>query len=71
MNGSNSSMAIKYFLKSEFLKDKSRWFSVREVSKHLGLSIDRTRRHLSWLVLKGKLKTRVDGWHNVYCFYKD
>jgi len=64
-------LAIKYFLKSEFLNDRDRWFTTREVSTKLGLSINRTRRYLSLLSLNGKLKTRVDGWSNVYSFYKD
>ena len=64
-------LAIKYFLKSEFLKDRERWFTTREISGKLGLSVQRTRRYLSLLSLNGNVKTRVDCWSNVYCFYKD
>lgn len=64
-------LAIKYFLKSEFLKDKDRWFTIREVSACLGLSEDRARRNLSLLALRGLVFTRVDGWRNVYRFKAD
>jgi hypothetical protein len=61
-------LAIFYFLKSEFLKDKDVWFSVRDVSCALNLSIDRTRKHLSVLSIRGDVVTRIDGWRNIYRF---
>jgi len=61
-------LAIFYFLKSEFLKDSDVWFSVKDVSCALNLSIDRTRKHLSVLSIKGDVVTRIDGWRNIYRF---
>lgn len=62
----SNSLAIFYFLKSEFHKDPDRWFSVREVASVIDLSIDRTRKHLSLLVMGGDAQTKIDGWSNVY-----
>ena len=64
----SNTVAIYYFLKSEFQKDSDRWFKLREVSSVIGLSLDRTRKHLNLLRLGGDVETKVDGWCNVYRF---
>ena len=56
--------AIFWFLKCH----RDDWFSVRDVSKCMDLSIDRTRKHLTLLVLEDKIDTKVDGWRNIYRF---
>ena len=67
----SSTIAIYYFLKHEKYLDVDKWFTVKEVSKVISLSVDRTRRHLSLLVYSGDLETKVDGWCNVYRFKKE
>jgi predicted ArsR family transcriptional regulator len=56
--------AIYWFLRCH----KEEWFTVREVAGEIGLSIDRTRKHLTLLVFDDKVDTKVDGWHNIYRF---
>lgn len=46
--------------------DSDKWFRIREVASAVSLSVDRTRKHLSVLALKGEVETRVEGWCNVY-----
>ena len=58
--------AILYYLKHECKINSSRWFSVREIAKEIDLSVDRTRRHLTILVLKNELETKINKFWNVY-----
>ena len=62
----SNTLAIYFFLKSEFQKDPERWFKVREVASTINLSIDRTRKHLSLLTMGNDAETKVEGWCNVY-----
>jgi len=64
MNGSQG--AIFFYLRSEFRVSPDRWFSVREVAGVVDLSINRTRRYLTLLVLSGCLDTKIVGFHNEY-----
>lgn len=64
----SNTLAVYFLLECRYLKDSSKWLSVREVSSVIHLSVDRTRKHLSLLVLSGDLETKIDGWHNVYRF---
>jgi len=50
------------------MKDCDKWFTVRDVAKVIDRSVDRTRCHLSLLVFSGDIRTRLDGWKNVYKF---
>jgi len=59
---------IKLFMELQDKKQPDKWFSIKEVSSEVELSIDRTRKHLTLLVLSDILDTKVDGWHNVYKF---
>jgi len=59
-------LAILLFFKNSYLKDADRWFSVKDVSKVMSLSINRARSHLTFLVLERELETKVDGWSNIY-----
>ncbi len=59
---------IKLFMELQDKTQPDKWFSIKEVSSEVKLSIDRTRKHLTVLVLSGILETKVDGWHNVYKF---
>jgi len=61
-------IAIYYFLKAEFKSSPSKWFSVKDVSKVVNLSIQRTRRHLSELAISQEIETKIDGWSNIYRF---
>ena len=61
-------LAIYYFLKCEFVRDPDAWFSVKDVSAVVDLSIQRTRRHLSELSICGDIETKIDGWSNIYRF---
>jgi hypothetical protein len=61
-------IAIYYLMENKLLKDYDRWWSVKEISKEINLSIDRTRKHLSLLTLSGDIETKVEGWKNVYRF---
>ena len=64
----SNTLAIYYFLKSEYQKDPDRWFKVREVASAINLSVDRTRKHLSLLRLGSDAEMKIDGWCNVYKF---
>ena len=64
----SNNLAIYFFLKCEFQKDPERWFKVREVASVIGLSIDRTRKHLTLLCLASDAETKIDGWSNIYRF---
>jgi len=59
-------LAIYWFLRCQFDRDGNRWFSVKELSGVIGLSIDRTRKHLSLLAINQDIETKIDGWKNVY-----
>jgi len=63
-----SELAIYFWLNLRYLEDDAKWFTIRDVAKAVDLSIDRTRRVLSLLALKGEIKTRIDGFKNVYRF---
>jgi predicted ArsR family transcriptional regulator len=58
--------AIYYFIKLENRINPDKWFNVREIAKQIDLSIHRTRRHLTCLVLKDKLETKINNVWNVY-----
>jgi hypothetical protein len=62
----SNALAIFYFLKCRFQENPNKWYSVRDVASTINLSIDRSRKHLTFLVLQGEIETRVDGWKNVY-----
>ena len=64
----STKLAVYFFLKSEYMKDCDKWFTVRDVAKVIDRSVDRTRCHLSLLVFSGDIRTRLDGWKNVYKF---
>ena len=61
-----SEKAAYYFLKSEYLRNSESWVSAKDVSSAIDLSIDRTRRVLTGLVLGGLVVTKIDGWRNYY-----
>lgn len=50
------------------MTNPDKWFSVREVASVIKLSVDRSRKHLSLLVMGGDLETKIEGWFNVYRF---
>lgn len=62
----SSLIDIYQFLKTEKEKDPLNWFTVREVSKIFCLSVDRTRKHLSLLVLSDDAERRLEGWFYQY-----
>lgn len=57
---------ILSFLHKKNRMDCDAWFSIREVASEVELSVDRTRKHLSLLVIEGLVETKVSGWKNVY-----
>jgi len=59
-------LTFYWFLKYQHTIDPEKWFSVKDISKEFGVSIDRTRKHLSLLSMNGDAQTKVDGWCNVY-----
>lgn len=61
-------LAVYFYLKSESVTNPDKWFSVREVASVIKLSVDRSRKHLSLLVMGGDLETKIEGWFNVYRF---
>jgi predicted ArsR family transcriptional regulator len=61
-------LAIYYFLEKEYIKDANKWFTAREISKEIGISIFRTRQHLSSLRMSKDVEQKVEGWCNVYKF---
>jgi len=62
----SSLLAIYYYLKVQRLTDENGWYSVKDVSKVVSLSVDRTRRLLSVLVLGSEIETKIVAWHNEY-----
>lgn len=60
--------AIYYFLEAKYKDNENDWFNVREIAQEIDLSIHRTRRHLTILVLKNKLETKINKFWNVYRF---
>jgi predicted ArsR family transcriptional regulator len=61
-------LAIYYFLEKEHIQDSEKWFTARDLSKAVELSIDQTRRHLCSLRISGDVETKISGWFNVYRF---
>jgi len=61
-------LTIYYFLEKEFIRDSDKWFTAKEISYEVGLSIDQTRRHLCSLRISGDVETKVEGWYDVYRF---
>lgn len=64
----SNTIAIYFFLKSEFHKDPEKWFKVRDVASVIKLSIDRTRKHLSLLRMGHDVEIKIEGWCHVYRF---
>lgn len=59
---------ILLFMELAEIKQPAKWYCIKEVSSEINLSIDRTRKHLTKLVLAGLLDTKINKWHNVYRF---
>lgn len=61
-------LAIYYFLEKEYIIDPEKWFTAKDVSKEIGISIFRTRVHLCSLQRADDVERKIEGWFFVYRF---